>query len=109
MSRPPDRRQIVASSSTVNGIDYVEVSTDGTTLTVHFLNEVSLEGVATGVTILRGAVSVMSMIRAVAWSTAGGRPLLTLTVTPPSDTATYTLTLTAPAVAQAPPVSSRRV
>ncbi len=94
-----DRRAELLTSSTLNGIDFVEVFTpeDQKTLRVHFLNDVDLNGTITGVTITGGdtipTVRVNPIDDAHAWSTEDERLLLTLTVDRPGDFSKYTLTL----------------
>lgn len=101
-SNPPvrDRRQLLeAAGATLNGIDFVDVTTDQTQLYVHFLNQVAMAGTlsgATPVTITGGEVVSTVLVEPIdetsAWSTDDeGRPVLALSVTAPGDFSTYTL------------------
>jgi Baseplate J-like protein len=98
MAPPKDRRSILIASSTINGIDFVEIaSVDQTTLRVHFLNQVALQGTISNVTITGGetVAVVVNPMQAGDWSSdADGNPLLTLTVAAPGDFSNYTLSLT---------------
>src|SRR6266567_3063386 len=95
-----DRRKALLASTTLNGIDFVEIaSSDQKTLRVHFLNAVALQGTITNVEITGG--EILSTIvpnpinNATDWTTdAEKRPVLTLSVPAPGDFSSYTLTLT---------------
>jgi hypothetical protein len=95
-----DRVQALLQSTTLNGIDFVEiVSSDQMTLRVHFLTTVALMGSVTNPTITGGetipTVSVPAIDDTKDWSTdVEGRPVLTLRVAGPGDFSIYTLTLT---------------
>lgn len=101
---PRDRLSTLLNQSIYNGIDFVEIVTnDQTTLRVHFLNAVPLQGTVSAVTITGGesvpTVAVNPIDDTTDWSTdADGRPLLTLTVPAAGDFSFYTLTLTSPAL-----------
>lgn len=94
-----DRREELLASTRLNGIDFVEIGAqDQTTLLVHFLNTVALQGDVGQATITGGevirSVAVEPIVDATAWSTdADGRPLLTLSVDAPGDFSFYTLKL----------------
>lgn len=93
-----DRRSHLIDS-TLNGIDFVEIaSPDQTTLRVHFLSKVVLQGLVAAVTITGGeAIPTVKVnpIQSSDWSSdPEGRPLLTLTVAAPGDFSRYTLSLT---------------
>jgi hypothetical protein len=110
---PRDRRQLLLQAgATVNGIDFVEVDTDQTTLHVHFLNQVALYdpsavppvnafGSPDPVTITGGEVLATVAVGPVDPTTdltadTSGRPVVTLTVAAPGDFSTYTLTIASP-------------
>ncbi len=103
-SAPKDRLAVLEQSTTLNGIDFVEIaSADQKTLRVHFVNAVALAGTVTGASITGGetipTVAVNPINNATDWSTdAAGRPLLRLTVAAPGDFSFYTLTLSSPAL-----------
>jgi Baseplate J-like protein len=94
-----DRRIALLESTTLNGIDFVEVaSADQRTLRVHFLNNVGLSGHVSNPTITGGetirTVSVNAIDDATDWSAdAEGRPILTLSTVVAGDFSFYTLTL----------------
>jgi hypothetical protein len=99
-----DRLDALRSSTTLNGIDFVEIaSAQQTRLRVHFHNAVQLQGTldaTTPATITGGetlpTVAVLP-IAAGSWSTdVEGRPLLTLEVEAPGDFSFYTFTLFSP-------------
>jgi hypothetical protein len=111
-----DRRQYLLSSTTWNGIDYVEVaSTDQTVLRVHFLNAVDVKGTL-GTTLASPAASPVQSTKAPVTITGGevvttievqpvidgpsswssdseGRPILTVSVVAPGDFSTYQLSV----------------
>src|SRR5260221_7801018 len=101
MAPPPKNRlQKVIESTTLNGIDFVEVaSADQRTLRVHFLNSaVALAGTVTNPRITGGetipTVAVNPINNATDWSAdAEGRPVLTLQTVAASDFSFYTLSL----------------
>src|SRR6266700_5846201 len=94
-----DRRKALLASTTLNGIDFVEIaSSDQKTLRVHFLNTVVLQGTITAVEITGGetipTVVPNPINDANDWAIdAEGRPILTLSVPAPGDFSFYTLTL----------------
>jgi hypothetical protein len=100
---PLDRRQLVAASTNLNGIDFVNVAPNQTQLSVHFLNTVPLAGslgsppvAITGGEVVT-AVPVAPIDEATAWSSdSQGRPVLALTVPVPGDASTYQLTILSP-------------
>ncbi len=102
MSEPKNRELAVAASTTINGIDFVEVSAPQV-LIVHFLNQVPVKDPSLTVTITGGdsvpTVAVQAIDNAADWSSdAEGRPLLTLHTLTSGDFSNYALTLTAPAL-----------
>jgi Baseplate J-like protein len=96
---PKDRRQKLLESTSLNGIDFVEVaSADQRTLRVHFVNHVALSGSVSNPTISGGetiaTIAVHSITDATDWSAdADGRPILTLTAFVAGDFSNYTLAL----------------
>jgi hypothetical protein len=94
-----DRRQVLLESTTLNGIDFVEVaSPDQRTLRVHFLNHVALAGTVSAPLISGGetirTVAVQPIDDAADWSVdSEGRPILTLTAAVDGDFSLYTLSL----------------
>lgn len=97
-----DRRQKLLDSTTLNGIDFVEIaSADQRTLRVHFLNHVALSG-----SVSHPAITGGETVRTVAvdpiddtsdWSAdAEGRPILTLHTVVAGDFSNYTLVLESP-------------
>lgn len=99
-----DRLDALRHSTTLNGIDFVEVaSADQTELRVHFHNAVQLQGTLDGTrpaTITGGeaipTVAVMA-IQPEDWSSdAEGQTLLTLRIEAPGDFSPYRLTLFSP-------------
>ncbi|HEY6393613.1 MAG TPA: baseplate J/gp47 family protein [Bryobacteraceae bacterium] len=100
-----DRRGAVIASTTLNGIDFVEIANaDQKTLRVHFLNgKVNPKGKIDRAEITGGEVLstvAVQPIQDADWSAdAAGRPLLTLHAVTPGDFCEYTLTL----VAKVPP------
>ncbi|HTT88806.1 MAG TPA: baseplate J/gp47 family protein [Acidimicrobiales bacterium] len=117
-STPPvlDRRDYVVTSTSWNGIDYVEVaSADQTVLRVHFLSTVNVKGTlgttyasppaspvqnaADPVTITGGELVTSIEVEPVidgptSWgSDSEGRPILTVRVRAPGDFSTYHLTI----------------
>src|ERR1700677_515106 len=103
---PKDRVELLLKSTTLNGIDFVEIaSPDQRTLLVHFLNNVSLTGTVTNPQITGGetipTVEVNKIDDATDWSTdAEGRPILQLTTVVAGDFSFYTLALTSVALDQ---------
>ncbi len=95
-----DRLAALAQSTTLNGIDFVEiVSQDQRTLRVHFLNTVEVDGhldPGEAVTITGGESipAVRVKTAALQWShDSDQRPLLTFTVDDPGDFSAYTLSI----------------
>lgn len=94
-------KELLAAGATRNGIDFVEIaSSDETTLRVHFLNSVPVQGmIADGFPTITGGetirtVSVKAINDATDWSVdADGNQLLTLVVGAPGDFSFYTLTI----------------
>jgi len=95
-----DRRgKLLEPGATLNGIDFVEIATnDETTLRVHFLNGVSIQGtIASGFPAITGGetipiVGVQPINDTTDWSTdTDGRILLTLFVSAPGDFSFYDL------------------
>lgn len=96
---PKNRRSRLIKSTTLNGIDYVEIaSADQKTLHVHFLSKVALQEFVTAATITGGEsipTVKVNPIHSSDWSSdPEGRPLLTLTVAAPGDFSRYTLSFT---------------
>ncbi|HEY1880022.1 MAG TPA: hypothetical protein VGG68_08830 [Caulobacteraceae bacterium] len=99
LSEPRDRILQVATSTSYNGVDFVEV-TATRTLVVHFLNTVAVADPSLTAQIT-GGDSVPSVplapVTAADWSSdAEGRPLLSLTALVDGDFSDYRLTITAP-------------
>jgi hypothetical protein len=102
LTEPRNRLVLVIQSTTLNGIDFVEVPVvDSTTLLVHFLNAVTVTPVLpvvvvasiTGGDRIQGIVA--QSVAAADWSVdADGRPVLAVHVNQPGDFSNYTLTLT---------------
>ena len=86
-----DRREALLASTTLNGIDFVEVASPGQqTLRVHFLNHVALKGTASNPQITGGetirTVAVNPINDATDWRVdAEGKPILTLTAVVDGD------------------------
>jgi hypothetical protein len=96
----PDRRALVLASSSINGIDFVEVANDQqTALRVHFLNHVPLaHTLASPPVVIAGGetiptVAVGPINDSTAWSVQGRHLVLNLTVAAPGDFSQYTLTI----------------
>lgn len=108
MAQPKDRREQLLASSTLNGIDFVEImSADQKTLRVHFLNAVVVEGtIRAGFPTITGGetvpnVTVNPINDATDWAVdAEGRRMLTLTVPAAGDFSFYTLTIKSTALDQ---------
>jgi hypothetical protein len=102
MTEPKDRGLAIVASTSVNGIDFVEV-TAPRTLVVHFLNAVALADPSVAAMITGGdsvpTVAVAKIDNATDWSNdAEGRPLLTLHTVSDGDFSEYLLTIAAPAL-----------
>jgi hypothetical protein len=94
-----DRRGELLRSTTLNGIDFVEIANQAqTALRVHFLNQTVVKGTVSKAEITGGQTIPEVLVRPIKdadWSVdADGNPLLTLRVDAPGDFSTYTLTLT---------------
>jgi Baseplate J-like protein len=106
MTTPPPprdrRRQLLEQGASLglNGIDYVDVAADQTSLFVYFLNGVTVPGSPDGLvaTITGGpAATTVAIADPANWSTdSEGRQVLTLAVAGPGDYSTYTLTIASP-------------
>ncbi|HEX3346851.1 MAG TPA: hypothetical protein VHS58_01970, partial [Acetobacteraceae bacterium] len=100
MAEPKDRFIELLKSTTLNGIDFVELDpADPTILRVHFFNAVPVAVAGIAATIGGGdripTVVVKPIDNATDWSTdAEGRPLLTLHVLGEGDFSDYTLGIT---------------
>src|ERR1019366_1253583 len=93
-----DRRAAVLSSTHFNGIDFVAIAnTAQTTLQVHFLNAVDVQGSLSGVPTISGGETLATVtvlpIAAGDWGWDDGHAVLTLRVAAPGDFSTYTLTI----------------
>jgi uncharacterized phage protein gp47/JayE len=94
-----DRRGELIKSTTLNGVDFVEVAApDQKTLQVHFLNAVDLKGKIVRVEITGGEVIPQVAVQPIQdadWllPDAEGRPRLRVTVAAPGDFSQYTLKL----------------
>ena len=106
MAPPKDRRSRLLTSTTFNGIDFVEIaSADQKTLKVYFLNSIGVQGTITGIAITGGetipTVTILNQATIndpIHWSTEPitGQSLLTLIVAAPGDFSRYTLSLKSP-------------
>ncbi|HMQ56816.1 MAG TPA: putative baseplate assembly protein, partial [Anaerolineae bacterium] len=96
------RRQAVAGQPKLNGIDYLEVGPDQTTLTLFFIHDLAAfpslshdNVIISGGARIKGAILESALVpgelRVVAVSAAGRQ--LTVTVNTPGDFSTYTLRL----------------
>ncbi len=96
MSSPPavhPRLLALLQSTTVNGLDYVDVAADHMTITVHFLNGVAVTGTPSvdgGDTIPNVPVDVVS------WGSTAGRVVLVLNARYPGDFSRYVLSFSGP-------------
>ncbi len=104
MTSGHDRRAKLASQSTVNGIEFVEVLDPGQTrLRVHFINaspsRMALEASITG----GETIAQVPVVTPPVWGTdRAGRPTLDLQVASPGDFSTYQLRLLAATVPPSP-------
>lgn len=96
----PPRNRILAlfSSTTLNGVDYVEIrEAEPTHVYVHFLNTVAVDEVGLAATITGGDITpnvAVNPVQPADWSVdLEGRPVLRLTVPGRGDFSTYTLKL----------------
>jgi hypothetical protein len=102
----PDRLAALRASTTLNGIDFVEVTAaDQMSLRAHFLNTVAVQGTlaATHPVMITGGESVPAVpvepIAATDWGVDdGGRPTLDLHTPFPGDFSFYTLHIASPAL-----------
>ena len=100
LTEPRNRLQLVIESSSVNGIDFIELkAVDATTLYVHFLNQVNVNVPGITASISGGdritGITVAPIQSASGWSVdANGNPILAVQVSTPGDFSTYTFTLT---------------
>src|SRR4029077_2084929 len=94
-----DRRARVLASSSVNGIDFVEIADQAQTLLrVHFLNAVPVEGNLTDAPKIAGgeAIPTVAVLPNLLWGWDDGHVVLTLRVRAPGDFSFYRLTLASP-------------
>lgn len=101
-----DRRAAVAASTSVNGIDFVEIANQAQTLLrVHFLNAVPVDGTFSGGPTITGGETITSVsvlpIAPADWGWDDGHVVLTLRVAAPGDFSIYTLSLPASPVVDA--------
>src|SRR5580692_2228105 len=100
LTEPRNRLQLVIESTTVNGIDFIELkAVDATTLYVHFLNAVNVNVPGIVATITGGdritGITVAPIQSGSGWSVdANANPILALAVSTPGDFSTYTVTIT---------------
>src|SRR5262249_49853695 len=99
--RSRDRRAAILQSGTYNGIDFVEIADpQQTTLNVHFLNGVELQGTLTAQPTITGGETIPDVavlpIAAADWGFDDGHVVLTLHVAAPGDFSTYTLDIPSP-------------
>jgi hypothetical protein len=102
----PDRLTDLVASTTLNGIDFVEIADPAqTTLRVHFLNAVTVAGTLGGtrpITIGGGETIATVPVEAIAptdWTTDdAGRPVLTLRTPFPGDFSHYRLAIASTAL-----------
>jgi len=92
-----DRRAKVLASTTVNGIDFVEVANSAqTVLRVHFLNAVPVAALS-GAPAITGGETIPTVavlpVAAADWGWDDGHVVLTLRVAAPGDFSNYRLTL----------------
>jgi len=96
-----NRRNLVIESSTLNGIDFVEIANSAQTkLVVHFLNAVPVAGTLPFTPTITGGDTIASVavqpIVPTDWGMDAVHVTLTLYVAAPGDFSTYTLTLATP-------------
>jgi hypothetical protein len=94
------RRAAVGASSTVNGIDFLEVSPDEKALTVTFIHALGLAGLTDANVVVDGGVRI-APIKVMTVSAAGS--VLTVTVNRAGDYSTYRLRLRHSGDDEAPP------
>jgi hypothetical protein len=94
---PRDRRAAILASTSINGIDFVEIADPSqTTLKVHFLNDVTLGTLLSPPAITGGETIATVAVQPISdadWSYDEGHLVLTLRVAAPGDFSFYTLTL----------------
>lgn len=99
LTEPRNRLQLVIESTTVNGIDFVELNgVDATTLYVHFLNTINVNVPGISAAISGGdritGIIVSPIQSGSGWSVdTNGNPILALQVSTAGDFSTYTLTI----------------
>jgi len=99
LTEPRNRLQLVIDSTTVNGIDFVELkAVDATTLYVHFLNAVNINVTGIAAAVSGGdritGITVSPIQSGSGWTVdANGNPILALQVNTAGDFSTYTLTI----------------
>jgi len=95
MTIVPDRLGKLRTSTTLNGIDFVEVKPSQTSLLVHFLNGTPVAGTISDARITGGDVipEVRILDLAAGAPDTDGRPTLRLETAAPGDFSTYTLSL----------------
>ncbi len=105
VAAPPfDRRETVLASTSLNGIDYVEVRAAPPGLVVHFLNTVPMMGTLSGPPTITGGgaaagPSVLPVDEVSAWTAdSQGRPLLSLRLVGAADASTHILTVNSSAL-----------
>jgi hypothetical protein len=100
LTEPRNRLQLVIESTTVNGIDFIELkAVDATTLYVHFLNAVNVNIAGIVATISGGdritGITVGPIQTTTGWTVdANGNPILAVLASSAGDFSTYTLTIT---------------
>jgi hypothetical protein len=100
LTEPRNRLQLVIESTTVNGIDFIELKVvDATTLYIHFLNAVNVNVAGIAAAITGGdritGITVSPIQSATGWTVdANGNPILSINVSTAGDFSTYTLTIT---------------
>jgi hypothetical protein len=100
LTEPRNRLQLVIESTTVNGIDFIELKVvDATTLYIHFLNSVNVNVAGIAATITGGdritGITVSPIQAASGWTVdANGNPILAVNASTAGDFSTYTLTIT---------------
>lgn len=95
MSGPRHRRELLGRSTTLNGIDFVEVAGESQTkLVVHFQNAVPLDGHIGRITITGGeSIPTVTVLPFAAPYAPDGKLRLDLHVVAPGDFSTYTLAI----------------
>lgn len=99
LTEPRNRLLLVLESTTVNGIDFVELkAVDATTLYIHFLNAVNVNVPGIAASITGGdritGVTVSPIQNNAGWTVdLNGNPILAINVSTAGDFSTYTLTI----------------